>query len=187
MNRTYIALFGLKACGKTYFCNYLHKKYNAKVLYLSRMLEYKLCAHTPEGFTKYSELKIKNISRIPMIQTLEREIITETKDNNLVVIEGFLSNEDFEYFNERFNVKCIKILILNTDLDNRLQRFCNRHSYEKESGTIELQNDDLFRIEAGYNRVKDSCNYVIDNTKITKNVYEKKIDEILKIIGKRSV
>lgn len=186
MTRTYIALFGLKASGKTYFSDYLHNKYSAKVLYLSRMLEHKLCVHTPEGFAKYSELKLENKSRIPMIQTLENEILMETKDETLVVIEGFLSNEDCVYFNERFTVNCIKILISNADFDNRLQRFCYRHNYEKNSAIYELKNDDLFRSEAGYNKVKDSCDYVIDNS-ASKDVFENKIDEVLKMIGERCV
>ena len=186
MNRTCIALYGLKASGKTFFSDYLHEKYNAKVLYLSRMLELKLCAHTPEGFAKYSELKLENSSRIPMIQTLENEIINEIKDESLIVIEGFLSNEDCEYFNEHFDLNCLKVLILNTDFNNRLQRFCNRHNYEKDTAMIELHKDDLFRIKAGYDRTKDSCNYVIDNNK-TIDVFENNIDEFMKMIGEECV
>ncbi len=186
MSRTYIALYGLKASGKTFFSNYLHDKYDAKVLYLSRMLEYKLCAHTSDGFVKYSKLKLENSSRIPMIQTLENEIIDEIKESVLVVIEGFLSIEDCEYFNERFKVNCIKVLISNTDFNNRLQRFCNRHNYEKNVAMSELHKDDLFRIKAGYDKVKDSCNYIIDNSK-TIDVFKNKIDEFLKMIGERCV
>ena len=60
MSRIFIAVFGLKASGKTFFSDYLHDKFDAKILYLSRMLEQKLNARsTPDGFAKYSELKLK--------------------------------------------------------------------------------------------------------------------------------
>lgn len=187
MSRTFIAVFGLKASGKTFFSNYLHDKYDAKILYLSRMLEQKLNAcSTPDGFAKYSELKLKNISRIPMIQTLENDIIAEINENDLVVIEGFLSNDDCKYFNEHFNVNCIKVLISNSDFNIRLERFCNRHNYEKDSAITELQNDDLFRIKAGYTIVRDGCDYIIDNSKTTDN-FENKIEEIMKMIGETRV
>lgn len=35
MSRIFIAVFGLKASGKTFFSDYLHDKFDAKILYLS--------------------------------------------------------------------------------------------------------------------------------------------------------
>lgn len=182
MTRTYIAIFGLKASGKTYFSDYLHNKYYAKVLYLSRMLEAKLCTNTTEGFAKYSDLKLRNHSRIPLIKTLENEIIKDIKEGDLIVIEGFLSNEDCEYFNKYFNVDCIKVVISNDDYEKRFQRFCDRHHYEKNIARTELLKDDSFRNQAGYNKVKESCNYFIENNK-TKEAFENEIDKFMRMIG----
>ena len=77
-------------------------------------------------------------------------------------------------------------LLSNSDFNIRLKRFCDRHNYEKDSAITELQNDDLFRIKAGYSIIKDDCDYIIDNSKTTDN-FQNKIEEIMKIIGETRV
>ncbi len=181
MKKIFIALYGLKATGKTYFCEYLHNKFNATIVYLSRILEEKYCS-TPEGVKKYEELKIINKSRIPLINDIKNNIKNIIKNSSLIAIEGFLSLDDCLYFDSLFNSNCIKILIENTNNLLRLKRYCTRHNYDINEAKTQLKENDIFRKLAGNEIIKDLCNYRINNNSAFVD-YELDIETVLKQIG----
>lgn len=182
MNKKCLALFGLKATGKTTFCNFLKSKYNASIIYLSRMLEKKVCKLT-NGNQIYYELKFKLNNRIPLMNYLKNEIKEIIDNSNFIVIEGMLCEEDCKWFKENFGIECLRIYIENNDNELRFKRYSKRNNYSIETAKEKLQESDRLRISSFIN---SGIDVIIKNDTSMKD-FENKIDLVMaKLFSKKA-
>ena len=179
MNKTFIAVFGKKSSGKTYLCNYLTSRYAINTIYITKLLEEKLCT-SKDGEKQYYNLKFLEKNRISAINFLSNEFINIIKKSNILTIEGLLNKEDLVFLKESYNANCVCIFIENKDFNLRLERYINRNCYPKNIAMEKLKESDL-QWQTDYDEQKQFANFLISNNN-SKQAFELQIDSIMKSI-----
>lgn len=179
MNKTFIAVFGKKSSGKTYLCNYLTSHYAINTIYITKLLEEKLCT-SKDGENQYYNLKFLEKNRISVINFLSNEFINIIKKSNILTIEGLLNQEDLAFLKESYNANCVSIFIENKDFNLRLERYINRNCYPKNIAIEKLKESDL-QWQTDYDEQKQFANFLISNNN-SKQAFELQIDSIMKSI-----
>lgn len=178
MNNTFIVVFGKKSCGKTYLCNYLNSHYAINTIYITKLLEQKLC-NSKEGEKQYFNLKYLEKNRISALKFLSNEFLNRIRESNILTIEGLLNQEDMLFLSKLYNAKCISIFVENTDFNLRLERYINRNGYPRNFAIDKLKETDL-QWQSYYIEQKQLSNYIINNN--SSQSFELIIDSIIKSI-----
>lgn len=152
---------GLKAVGKTYCSDFLKLRYNATILYLTRMLEKKV-QYLEAKNEIYYELAIKNKSRIPLMNYLNDEIKKSIENSNFIVIEGVVSENDCNWCCKTLGINCIKVYIESIDKKLRFQKYIRRHNYSKEYAKRKLKKSDKIR-KIRERSAKKHADFIIKN------------------------
>lgn len=179
MNKTFIVVFGKKSSGKTYLCNYLNSHYAINTIYITKLLEQKLCT-SKEGEKQYYKLKYLEKNRIAALKFLSDELLKKIKESNFLTIEGLLNREDLNFLNKSYNADCISIFIENNDFNLRLERYINRNGYQRKFAINKLKESDL-RWQSHYIDQRQFSNYLIINNNSIQ-AFELYIDSIIKSI-----
>ncbi len=181
MNKTLIVVFGKKSSGKTYLCNYLNSHYAINTIYITKLLEQKLCT-SKEGEKQYYNLKYLEKNRISALKLICNEFLNIINESNILTIEGLLNKEDLAFLKKSYNADCISIFIENNDFNLRLQRYINRNGYPKNIAIDKLKENDL-RWQSYYIEQRKISDYLINNNN-SKQSFELHIDSIVKSILK---
>lgn len=179
MNKTFIVVFGKKSSGKTYLCNYLNSHYAINTVYITKLLEQKLCT-CKEGEKQYCNLKYLEKNRISALKFLSNEFFNIIKESNILAIEGLLNQEDLTFLNKLYNADCVSIFIENNNFNLRLERYINRNGYPKNVAIDKLKKSDL-HWKTDYDEQKQIANFLIINNNSIQT-FELQIDSIIKSI-----
>ncbi len=176
-----IGLAGEIASGKTTATEYLKEKYNAVSFRFSdplrEILKILFLPETRENF------EISTILRKQFGEDILSKVMLErikNSDKDLIIIEGIRRMGDIEHIKDNPN---FYLIFLKSGMRDRFERITQRKENEDDKGKTweEFKEDNSKEKESKIKDLIEISNFVIENDKELKNLYNR-IDEIMKKI-----
>jgi dephospho-CoA kinase len=177
-----IGLAGEIASGKTTATEYLKEKYNAVSFRFSdplrEILKILYLPETRENLQYLSIILRKQFGEDVLSKAIAEKI--KNSDKNLIVIEGIRRINDMEYTRDLPN---FYLIYLKSETKKRFDRVSQRTENLDDKGKTweEFQKDEQRDTEQTIRKTLEVANFIIENDKELKNLYNE-IDEIMKKI-----
>lgn len=176
-----LAIVGLPGSGKTEAANYFKGK-GLPIISLGKIINDYISQHnlkhTIENHKKIALDMREKYGKAAMIILNETKINEAFKKNNIVVIEGMRSFEEYLYLKKKFPQKKVFLLGIHADKEIRWERIKNRRSRSDLKGE-ERDLHELINLNMGSTIA--FCDYLIKNN-FSKEEFYDKLEEFYRIV-----
>jgi adenylate kinase len=180
--KTIIAIVGLPGSGKTEAANYFKEKKGLPVVSFGKIINEYIekhgLLHTNEVHRQLRMEFRKKYGMEAMAVLNEQKIKDGLKKNNIVIIEGMRSWEEYLYLKKKFPKVRIVILALFVDKDLRYKRLAQR---KERPGLYGEERDISELIESNMGPTIAFADYLIKNN-FSKEEFFDKLEEVYRII-----
>ncbi len=168
-----IAIVGLPGVGKTEAANYYKKKELPVISFGQVINDYITKNHLPHNEKTHQQIRLKLRQKYGMAALAvlnEKKIANQLKKNQIVIIDGMRSWEEYLYLKEKFPQVNVFIIGLYADKENRYQRVSKRRE-RKELYGVERDQNELLTTNMGPTFA--FADYLIKNNFSVEEFYDK--------------
>jgi dephospho-CoA kinase len=183
MPKKLILIVGLSGSGKSTVSDFIKKRFNADVFLSGDIVRDETrrrgLSYTPENDSKIADwFNLKGREKL-----LVKRILSKAKKSkkNLVVLEGFRSDQDLEYLKEMSKTKPF-VIAIKTPFNVRARRLLKRKKRFGEDPIKYLRFRDKEEKSHGILQLMKKADYTIDNSKLNKKQTNAIIDKIMRDI-----
>lgn len=183
MKKKLILVVGLSGSGKSTVSNFIKKGFNADVFLSGDIIRDEI-KRRGWKYNKENDSYIANWFNLDRREKLlVKRILSKAKKSkkNLVVLEGFRSDQDLKYLKELSKSRSF-VIAIKTPFNVRVKRLLKRKKRFGEDTIKYLRFRDKEEKGHGVIKLMEKADYIIDNSKLGKRQTNKKIEKIMKEI-----
>jgi dephospho-CoA kinase len=183
MSKKLILIVGLSGSGKSTVSNFIKKRFNADVFLSGDIVRDETkrrgLSYTPENDSKIAHwFNLKGRENLLVKRMLFK---AEKSKKNLIVLEGFRSDQDLKYIKEMSKTKPF-VIAIKAPFNVRARRLLKRKKRFDEDPIKYLRFRDKEEKGHGVIKLMKKADYTIDNSKLNKKQTNERANRIMKEI-----
>ena len=186
MSQKLVLIVGLSGSGKSTVSNFIKKRFNADVFLSGDIVRDETkrrgLSYTPENDSKIAHwFNLKNREKLLVKRMLSK---ARKSKKNIVVLEGFRSDQDLKYLEEMSKTKPF-VIAIKASFNVRARRLLKRKKRFGEDTIKYLRFRDKEEKGHGVIKLMKKADFAIDNSRLNKKQTNDKVFNAMKEILKR--